>query len=131
MQPIDNMENNSEDLRWLNFFERQANGEIPYNPQSYFIDAPVQEGSSQPVQLVTPTEQQVEMAKSQLKRNLAKPKSRDQRKKIIKKKKPQKGGKKKATKGKKKQTTKKRKPQKGGKTQRKKTVKRKYKKRKF
>ena len=41
--------NNSEDLRWINFYERQGNGDITYNTQSYFIDPPM-EGCAQPIQ---------------------------------------------------------------------------------
>ena len=99
--------NNSEDLRWINFYERQGNGDIPYNTQSYFIDPPM-EGCAQPIQLVTPSEQQIEMAKSELRRKLSKPKPKVR--KIVKRKqvkrvkrKPQKGGKKR-------QSLKKRKP---------------------
>lgn len=58
-----------EDYKWIQFYERMANGDIPYNTSSYFIEGTTQEGSG-PLTLVTPTEQQVEMAKSQLKQNL-------------------------------------------------------------
>lgn len=116
------MENNSDDLRWINFFERQGNGEIQYNPNSYFVDAPVQEGSSQPVQLVTPTEQQVEMAKSELKRTIKKIKPK--RKPIRRKPKPQKGGKKVKRLQKKKRTAK---SQTGGKKRKRKPAKKGYK----
>ena len=61
-----------EDQKWINFYERMANGDIPYNTSSYFVEGSSttnQEGCG-PIQLVTPTEQQIEMAKSQLKTNL-------------------------------------------------------------
>lgn len=56
---------------WQSFYERQAKGEIPYNREFYIIDQPVQVGSAATVQLVTPTEQQVEQARSAVKHKLA------------------------------------------------------------
>lgn len=60
-----------EDNQWNSFYEKQAQGQIPYNNQFYLIDEPVPEQKSAPVQLVTPTAQQVEQAKSEMKKKIS------------------------------------------------------------
>lgn len=82
------------DLVWQNFYERQARGEIPYEHEYYVVDRPVQEGSAS-VQLVTPTEQQVQQARAAVKNNIKKRVIRPvkKRKSNTKRRKIQKGGK--------------------------------------
>ena len=76
-----------QDIKWIEFYQRMGKGEIPYNASSYYIANTSQEGSSAPsIKLVTPTEQQIEMAKSQVKKqNTKKRKKQKPRKKRVKK----------------------------------------------
>ena len=64
----------NEDKRWIDFYDKMGDGKIPYNSRFYVIDdypSPPQEGSGDPpVQFVSPTQQQVDQARLQLKRNL-------------------------------------------------------------
>lgn len=69
------MEHTEEDKRMIAFFDALSEGKIPYNSKMYFVEEasrqhPDQEGSAA-IQLVTPSQQQVEQAKMQLKRKLA------------------------------------------------------------
>ena len=55
------------------FFSQQASGQIPYNPHFYVMNYANQEGGADtqpPIQIVSPTEQMVAQAKSEVKRNL-------------------------------------------------------------
>ena len=83
----------SNDHLWQNFFQRQVAGHIPFNSKFYIVDQPVQVGSGTGVQIVSPTEKQVEQARSAVKHKL-----KEQRPKLVKRrkivKKKQKGGKK-------------------------------------
>ena len=84
---------------WLSLCEKMGNGDVEYNPEYYLIDS-TQEGGSSDIHLVTPTQAQVDQAKSEMKRKIpfvnAPPTKR--RKAAPKKKTNQKGGKKKSTK---------------------------------
>ena len=59
-----------EDNTWNNFYEKQAQGEVPYNSQFYLIDDIKPEVKDNPVQFVTPTAQQVEQAKTKMKKRV-------------------------------------------------------------
>lgn len=61
---------------WEDFCERQAAGQIPFNNDFYLLDQPIQDNSGQHVQLISPTAQQVEQAKSAIKLNIIKRKSK-------------------------------------------------------
>lgn len=91
---------------WQSFFERQIAGNIPYNSKFYVVDQPVQVGGGIKVQLVSPTEQQVEQARSAVKRKLHDIVKPVKRRKIVRRKKVQKGGKKRPIKKRKKLTKK-------------------------
>ena len=78
---------NKEQLKWNIFFRKMAQGKIPHQPKFYCIDNHVtddeinQEGRGKvkpTIQLITPTQQQVEQAKAEVKRTLeeARPKKR-------------------------------------------------------
>ena len=65
------MSYSSEEQQWIKFYNKMAAGDIPYNPDLYFVDEkPVQEGCGASVQLVSPTEAQVNQARMQLKRKI-------------------------------------------------------------
>ena len=69
------MEHTEEDKRMIAFFDALSDGKSPYNSKMYFLEEasrqqPEQEGSAA-IQLVTPSQQQVDQAKMQLKRKLA------------------------------------------------------------
>ena len=69
-----------EQLKWIIFFRKMAEGKIPHQRKFYCIDdhvtndevnAEYQTGGEVPtIQLVTPTQQQVEQAKVQIKREV-------------------------------------------------------------
>ena len=64
------MDNSQENFE--KFFDQQAAGNVPYNKHFYVLDGPVQDGGAATVKLVTPTEQTVEQAKSELKETINK-----------------------------------------------------------
>ena len=68
------MERTAEEQKFINFYDDIAEGKIPCNRGMYYFDCNPserqdQEGSAA-IQLVTPTQQQVEQAKMQLKRKV-------------------------------------------------------------
>lgn len=70
------MSYSAEEQQWINFYDKMAEGKIPYSPQFYQIDdysqSDPQEGSAESnITLVSPTEAQVNQAKMQLKRKIA------------------------------------------------------------
>ena len=70
------MSYSKEEQQWINFYDKMADGKIPYNPQFYRIDdfdqPDLQEGSAESnLTMVSPTEAQVNQAKMQLKRKIA------------------------------------------------------------
>lgn len=68
------MDTSNEDQRWIDFYDKMGDGKIPYNSKFYLIDdyTSPQEGCGTPsLQIVSPTQQQVEQARMQLKRNIA------------------------------------------------------------
>jgi len=80
---------NKEQLKWIIFFRKMAQGKIPHRPKFYCIDDHVTDneinaeyqkgGSVKPtIQLITPTQQQVQQAEAEVKRTLeeARPKKR-------------------------------------------------------
>ena len=66
-----------EDKKWMKFFDMMREGRIPYKSDFYVIEDYIpntnnQQGSMEPtIQLVTPTQQQVEQAKLQLMHNIS------------------------------------------------------------
>ena len=71
------MDLTNKDKMWETFYNNMAEGKIPYNAKMYNVEEygsapePLQEGNAAPVQLVTPTQMQVEQAKVQLKQRIA------------------------------------------------------------
>ena len=72
---ICNLTMDNSDQKFDTFFNQQAAGQIPYCQNFYVLDGPMQDGGAA-VKLVTPTEQTVEQAKSELKENIMKMKPR-------------------------------------------------------
>ena len=74
----------AEDKKGIKFFDMMAEGKIPYRPDFYVVEDYVtdetnQEGSMEPnIQLVSPTQQQVDQAKMQLVSNLSNTRKRRQ-----------------------------------------------------
>ena len=72
------MEHTGEERRLIEFFDNMAEGKIPYNSKMYVVDdytppcteSDVDQQGAAALKLVTPTQQQVEQAKVQLKRNV-------------------------------------------------------------
>lgn len=74
---MDNMERTAEQQKLITFFDGMAEGKVPYNANMYYVDdyTPTEEkeqegAAAPPIQIVSPTQQQVEQAKVHLKRKL-------------------------------------------------------------
>ena len=70
------MEFTTDQRKWIDFFKKMGQGKIAYNKKFYCIDNSMPEyqdpqhgGALPPIQLVTPTQQQIEQAKLEIKRN--------------------------------------------------------------
>ena len=88
------MSHTDEQKQWIEFYDRMADGKIPYNSNVYFVDDYIsQEGGASNVQLITPTQSQVQQARMQLKRKIVS--KIPKRGLVIKRKMNQKGGSKK------------------------------------
>ena len=70
-----------EQLKYIIFFRKMAEGKIPHQPRFYCIDDHVSDdeinaeyqkgGNAEPtIQLITPTQQQVQQAEAEIKRNI-------------------------------------------------------------
>ena len=102
------MEHTDVEKNWINFFDNMADGNVKPSSNFYVLEDHIanQQGAaaaSSPITLVTPTQQQVQQAESQLKRKLSsKPKAVATKRRRQQSKKPSKKSKKKSPKTKRK-----------------------------